>query len=92
MFPSSTIYHFIFKKLFWPKDTWVAQLVERPTLSFSSGPDLVVLGPSPEWGSALRAGVGFGCSLLLILALSLSQINSLFKKISKGDFCPKEQL
>ena len=37
--------------------TWgtrVAQLVERPTLSFGSGHDLRVMGSSPVTGSALR--------------------------------------
>ena len=32
---------------------WVAQLVEHPTLDFSSGHDLRVVGSSPESGSML---------------------------------------
>ena len=34
--------------------TWVAQLVEGPTLIFGSGHDLTVVGLSPAWGSTLR--------------------------------------
>ena len=32
---------------------WVAQLVKHPTLDFSLGPDLRVMGLSPALGSAL---------------------------------------
>ena len=47
--------------------TWVAQLVKRPTLGFSPGHDLVVMGWSPASG-----GLCTQCSLLEILFSSPS--------------------
>ena len=35
------------------RDAWVAQSVKCPTLDVGSGHDLMVVGLSPMWGSAL---------------------------------------
>jgi len=43
---------FLFKNQ-WKMGAWEAQLVEHPTVDFSSGHDLRVLGWSPALGSAL---------------------------------------
>ena len=50
------------------RDTWVAQLIERLTLDFSLGHDLMVHGIEPCALEHLRA-------LSLVLALSLSLKN-----------------
>ena len=48
------------------RGAWVAQLVKRPTLDFSSGRGLKVLGSSPALGSALSVELA-GDSLSLSL-------------------------
>ena len=59
------------------RGVWVSQLVKRPTLSFSSGHDLMVCEFEPHIGSALTVqsllGILSVCvSLSLCLSLSLS--------------------
>ena len=57
---------FNFKTLHF-RGTWVAQVVKRRTLDFSSGHDLTVRGIEPTLGSVLTAW-----RLLGLLSLSLS--------------------
>ena len=74
--------------------TWVAQWIEHPTLGFSSGPDLRVLGWSHRSGSMLCSQGVWRLSLPLPLSwpvhmVSLSLINKqIFKKtktVGKGN-------
>ena len=75
-----------------PRSAWVAQLVKRLTLGFSSGHDLRVVRSSPTLGSALSGESLSPCpcpspcalSLSHVLSLSLSQINKPLKKKSPG--------
>ena len=55
-------------------DTWVAQLVKRPTLDFSSGLELMFVSSSPESGSALTK-----CNGIISPSPSLSVSVSLSK-------------
>ena len=56
---------------------WVVQLVERPTLGFSSGHDLRVMGPSPALGSVLSGRVCWRFSALPLPALLGTHVVSL---------------
>ena len=83
------------------RGAWVAQLVEHPTLDFSSGHDLTVCGIQPCvrlcWPSraCLRYSLSLSlyssphsCVCMRTLSLSLSKINRLKKKtfeISEGN-------
>ena len=71
------------------KGTWGAQLVKHPTLDFSSGHDLAVMGSSPAPGSVLTARSLLGIvSLPLFLcpspacvcSLSLNKQTNIFKR------------
>ena len=62
-------------------EVWVAQLVKCPTLDFSSGHDLRVMGLSPESGSTLSGkslgdtlSFSFSPHLHLSLPLSLPRV------------------
>ena len=72
---------------------WVAQLVERPTLGFSLGHDLMVRGFKPRVGlhadSMEPAWDSLSPSLSLPLFCSVSQ-NKLFLKKGGGVVCPSQ--
>lgn len=73
-------YFAIYKYIIW--GSWVVQLVRRPTLGFSSGRDLRVLGLSPETESRVRLHAQYGVRLSLSLSpcLTLSKVNKSLKK------------
>ena len=68
---------------------WVGQLVEHPTLDFSSGYDCRVVRLSPRWGSALSKESAASLFLLLLplplplLSLSVSLSKNLKKEFSE---------
>ena len=60
----------------------MARSVKHPTLDFGSGRDLMFVGSSPVWGSALTAWSPLGI-LSLPPSLPLPCPHSLFLKINK---------
>ena len=56
----------------------VAQLVEKPTLGFSAGQNLRVVGSSPKAGSVLSVESVWDSYSPSVPSLSLSQINKIF--------------
>lgn len=61
----------------------MARLVERPTLGFGSGRDLLFVSASSASGSALRCSVCLGFSLSLFLCPSPARTVSVSLKINK---------
>ena len=72
-------------KILMKRGTWVAQLIKRQTLDFSSGPDLTVREFKPHMGRCTDSEVPAWGSLSLPLCplLVLSLFLSLSLKISK---------
>ena len=70
------------------RDDWVAQLVEHPTLDFSSGHDPRVMGSSPVSGSTLNVepkilSLPLSLPLPCLCMLFLPKIKKLKQKIDK---------